>query len=104
MQPPRWPANRLRRGHVKWRWQRLRRRRPGPRRQRRRGPSVAVDDPIYPAFAFLDQLTRGMAEGKIQLVSIRTNVCGKCKEGTAVGSPTPSWMNRTVCDKCGHKA
>jgi hypothetical protein len=31
------------------------------------------------------------------------SVCPKCKTGTLVGSPTPNWMNRTVCDNCGHK-
>jgi rRNA maturation endonuclease Nob1 len=54
--------------------------------------------------AFFDQLIGGMAEGKIKLVSIRMDVCGKCKEGAMKGSPTPNWMNRTICDKCGHKA
>jgi hypothetical protein len=52
----------------------------------------------------IEALVAGMAEGKVELVSIRANVCGKCKEGTMVGSPTPNWMNRAICDRCGRKA
>ena len=29
--------------------------------------------------------------------------CRKCGVGDYVSKPTPSWMNRFVCDKCGHK-
>jgi hypothetical protein len=29
--------------------------------------------------------------------------CRKCSDGTYQGKPTPNWMNRMVCDKCGHQ-
>lgn len=30
-------------------------------------------------------------------------VCPKCKNGTYVSSPIPSWQNRHVCDNCSHR-
>lgn len=29
--------------------------------------------------------------------------CKKCRKGTYKSNPLPSWMNRFVCDTCGHK-
>ena len=29
--------------------------------------------------------------------------CRRCGDGTYVSKPTPNWMNRFVCDTCGHK-
>ena len=52
----------------------------------------------------LDALAKAVVEGKVKIEDIRFNACGKCKDGTMRGDPTPNWMNRTVCDKCGHKA
>lgn len=29
--------------------------------------------------------------------------CDKCLTGCYESSPTPYWMNRWACDRCGHK-
>lgn len=29
--------------------------------------------------------------------------CRKCVPGTYESKPTPNWMNRLKCDKCGHQ-
>jgi hypothetical protein len=29
--------------------------------------------------------------------------CQKCPDGIYQGKPTPNWMNRMECDKCGHE-
>lgn len=49
----------------------------------------------------LEELARLTAEGKIQIIGVRVNVCGRCKAGTLKHAGTPDWMNRFVCDRCG---
>lgn len=51
----------------------------------------------------LDALAKAMVEGKVEITEVRVNVCGKCRRGTLESDPTPNWMNRWVCDRCGHK-
>lgn len=52
----------------------------------------------------METLVKAVCEGKVKIESIHFNACGKCKVGTMKSNPTPTWMNRWICDKCGHKA
>lgn len=51
----------------------------------------------------LDALAKALVEGKVKVTGVRFGGCPKCLEGRLVSDPTPNWMNRWVCDACGHK-
>lgn len=55
----------------------------------------------------LDQLAQAVASGEVTITSVRVRACLHCArkgiEGTFKSAPTPNWMNRWICDKCGKK-
>lgn len=49
----------------------------------------------------LDAIARLVADGKLTIVGFTVNGCA-CG-GTFKSDPTPNWMNRWTCGKCGKR-